>query len=373
MTTENGGSDRAACLEGSVLDACCSASAVADLVADRFVLIDERLKLVYANPAFRAAHGPAAGTTVIGDSLGAALKCRHAAARQTCGTAEACLTCGWFQAVQACRARGSGKQDCRILTAHGEAVDFAVTVHPVRVTVPGGAAWACSLTDAYAQKRLRVLEKVFFHDVTNLAIALRGITELLNESGEDIQSLHEMLHASACKLVDSVDRLRTLRTAESGDLRVWYSPQAPDALMQAVANRYQEETAARCLKIAVEQRQQGFPFETDQELFLLVLGELLLNAVEASSRGEQVTLGYSADGGRAVFYVRNPAVLEPYVRAHVFERSFTTKGAGRGVGTYLAKLIAERYLKGTVWFTSQEPEGTTFYVSYPASVSGSRS
>jgi hypothetical protein len=55
------------------------------------------------------------------------------------------------------------------------------------------------------------------------------------------------------------------------------------------------------------------------------------------------------------------------VRLQVFRRSFSTKPpAGRGIGTYSAKLITERYLGGSLSFTSSEEEGTTFTVTLPA-------
>jgi sensor histidine kinase regulating citrate/malate metabolism len=54
------------------------------------------------------------------------------------------------------------------------------------------------------------------------------------------------------------------------------------------------------------------------------------------------------------------------VQLQVFQRSFSTKArSGRGIGTYSIKLFVERYLKGTVGFTSDEPGGTTFTVTLP--------
>jgi signal transduction histidine kinase len=53
------------------------------------------------------------------------------------------------------------------------------------------------------------------------------------------------------------------------------------------------------------------------------------------------------------------------VQLQVFQRFFSTKGAGRGLGTYSIRLLTERYLKGNVSFTSSPEEGTTFRVCYP--------
>jgi sensor histidine kinase regulating citrate/malate metabolism len=49
----------------------------------------------------------------------------------------------------------------------------------------------------------------------------------------------------------------------------------------------------------------------------------------------------------------------------IFQRSFSTKGFGRGLGTYSIRLLTERYLKGSVSFTSSALSGTIFRVRYP--------
>ena len=66
-----------------------------------------------------------------------------------------------------------------------------------------------------------------------------------------------------------------------------------------------------------------------------------------------------------VFRVRNPVVLSADVQNHVFERSFTTRGAGKGVGSYRAKLLGENYLKGRLSFVSREQDGTVFSLALP--------
>jgi sensor histidine kinase regulating citrate/malate metabolism len=49
----------------------------------------------------------------------------------------------------------------------------------------------------------------------------------------------------------------------------------------------------------------------------------------------------------------------------LFQRSFSTKGEGRGLGTYSIKLLTERILNGKVSFTSSMDDGTTFRVLIP--------
>ncbi|MFA7348153.1 MAG: ATP-binding protein, partial [Desulfurivibrionaceae bacterium] len=56
------------------------------------------------------------------------------------------------------------------------------------------------------------------------------------------------------------------------------------------------------------------------------------------------------------------------VQLQIFQRSFSTKGTGRGLGTYSIKLLGERYLKGRVSFTSTPEKGTTFRFRCPHNI-----
>ena len=93
---------------------------------------------------------------------------------------------------------------------------------------------------------------------------------------------------------------------------------------------------------------------------------MLRNALEATDPGGLVTVRCCNRAGRVVFEVHNQAVMPKDVQMQVFQRSFSTKAAtGRGVGTHSMKLLGERYLHGTVGFTSQAPQGTTFWIELP--------
>ncbi len=53
--------------------------------------------------------------------------------------------------------------------------------------------------------------------------------------------------------------------------------------------------------------------------------------------------------------------MPPEVQAQVFQRSYSTKGAGRGLGTYAMKLFGEGVLHGEVGFDTG-PGGTVFWI-----------
>ena len=356
---------------GSARDSGGLAAQLLDLVSDRVVFLDPRGGIVRANRAFWNGCGASGCGEGLGRTLGEVMNCRHLAAGGACGEKSVCAECGWFQTLGKCREQGQGEGECRFLAADGTAFDFQVRALPLRKPYDDGAWCVCVLQDMAAPKRLRVVERAFFHDVTNLAVGIRGMSEILETAGTDEgENIRKLLLDSANRLTSEIERLRTLRVAENGDVRVWYSSQPVEQLLQALVKRYEEDASSRHLTVSIDMSQVPFAFDTDRELFMLVHGELLLNAIEASVRNDRILLGFARENGRAVFSVRNPYVMDPPVQAHVFERSFTTKGSGRGVGTYRAKMVAERYLQGAVWFTSQAPEGTVFYVSYPLVAAG---
>jgi len=63
-----------------------------------------------------------------------------------------------------------------------------------------------------------------------------------------------------------------------------------------------------------------------------------------------------------------PSQIPPESRPQIWRRTFSTKGRGRGLGTYGMKLFAENYLEGEVGFSSDEINGTEFFLRLPPAV-----
>ena len=101
---------------------------------------------------------------------------------------------------------------------------------------------------------------------------------------------------------------------------------------------------------------------TDPTILKRILVNLAKNALEAIGVGATVTIWAERAGEEVMFAVRNPGTLPEEVRHQLFHRSFSTKGDGRGIGTYSVKLLGERYLRGRVEFRSGDAEGTVFMI-----------
>jgi len=200
----------------------------------------------------------------------------------------------------------------------------------------------------------------------NTAGVLRGVSELLEGATvEEMEELHEMVADLSERLIDEIQAQKDLMAAENGELTTRRNIiDALEFVHEQVA-QYQTHFVAEGKTIAIAPNLAPLTFESDRRLLGRVLGNMIKNALEAVSVGETVTVGYASSGAAVEFWVHNPTFMPRNVQLQVFQRSFSTKGAGRGLGTYSIKLLTERYLNGKARFTTDKAHGTTFYAAYP--------
>jgi signal transduction histidine kinase len=101
---------------------------------------------------------------------------------------------------------------------------------------------------------------------------------------------------------------------------------------------------------------------SDIRLIRRVLINLLKNALEASEENAEIKIGCSEINSKICFWVQNDAIMSEEVKNQIFQRFFSTKGPGRGLGTYSVKILVEEYLNGKVSFESNKEKGTIFKV-----------
>jgi hypothetical protein len=138
--------------------------------------------------------------------------------------------------------------------------------------------------------------------------------------------------------------------------------------MDDLVGLYSHHPVAEGRTIALSAPPVDPPLVTDERILARVVGNLLKNALEASAKGETVTLTASVDHDRCLISVHNSAVITPDDQRQLFQRSFSTKSPGRGLGTYSARLLTERCLAGRVSVRSAESAGTVFTVDIPLQI-----
>jgi signal transduction histidine kinase len=311
----------------------------------------------------------------LGKRAGELFGCRNAAVGPDgCGTANNCVPCGAVDALLECQRTGQRvARECRLLFAEPVgALDLKVCV--TAVEVEGERLLICVLKDISDQKRLALLGHLFFHDVVNTVGTIQGFARLLlkttpgdSPQSRDLSQLAEL----ADQLVEDIRAQRDLTHAESGDLRPNFGPVNTRDLLEGLTAAYGRHGVALGRHVRLAEVWNG-NIITDHRLLSRVLGNMIKNALEATEPGGTVTVQCRDEQSGVTFSVHNAAVMPPEVQMQVFQRSFSTKAdAGRGIGTHSMKLFGERYLGGSVWFTSREPEGTTFTITLPKVTLGS--
>ncbi|MBI5832435.1 MAG: HAMP domain-containing histidine kinase [Armatimonadetes bacterium] len=335
-----------------------------------FVLNRHR-QIVGANHRALVSLGLEAVDPIVGQRPGELFGCVVAeGAPSGCGTARECAFCGAAQAIlESLETQAPAQRECRLRTSGdlgGGA--FELDVQSSFVATHGSQFLVVGLRDLSDEKRRRLLERTFFHDVLNTAGGVLGVSEILSEieGPPEEDELKSDLTQLADQLVEEIIGQRQLLAAEAGELSVSVSETDLTTLLHQAESACRRHDVAQGRDLHVVEP-EPVSVATDPALLRRVLVNLVKNALEATPVGGRVTLGAGiAAGDRVALWVNNPGVMPDAVRAQLFQRSFSTKGGtGRGIGTFSVKLFCERYLGGRVAFESNAADGTTFTVTVP--------
>jgi signal transduction histidine kinase len=327
-------------------------------------VLNSHRQIIFANRAMTDAFGHDFDIA-LGKRPGELVDCSKAAAAPGgCGTSESCSTCGAAIAIRSAQRGQVREEECRIIRTNGESIDLQVTATPFEM---GGEN--CTLftaIDIGDSKRRQALERIFFHDIMNTATGVRGLSSMVRSVDEqEREKLLELLESASDHLIDEIQAQRELLAAETYELVVRPRPIESGKLLAEVADVYASHEVARLKSIAIEPSIDDVEFLTDPILLGRVVSNLVKNALEATPEGGSVTLGCKQANSRISFSVHNDAFIPEDAQLQIFQRSFTTKGSGRGLGTYGAQLLTDRYLNGEIQFQSLPEGGTTFTASYP--------
>ena len=332
------------------------------------VVVNTKRQIVFTNKALLEQFGLDNPMEILGLRPGELLSCVNATKEPGgCGTSKECKYCGAVGTVLRCQSTGKKELgECRIVGKDDKGLpmnfDFEITASPLQVY--NDTYYIVALADISAKKRKRTLERTFFHDIMNIAGGLSSIMDLLPDvDDEQREDFLQMAGVLSKQIVEEIKTQRMLLQAESGELAVRKEPLlSKEVLMKVLQQMYHHEVAHnKFIRISLESVDQNF--FADSVLLNRVLVNMLKNALEATEEQGVVVMGCSLIGASKIrFWVKNDKVMPEDVRAQIFQRSFTTKGSGRGIGTYSIKLFGEKYLDGNVGFVSNDKEKTVFFI-----------
>jgi K+-sensing histidine kinase KdpD len=337
------------------------------------VLLDKNRQIVAYNQAAQNILFADDNNRIEGRRVGEALNCIHAFEMPAgCGTSKFCEECGagkcnkfTKETLQSC------SSECRITTVKNNLEKpLDLRVHTSIVKIDGSDFTFFTIDDIQDEKRRKVLERIFFHDVLNTASSVLGMSEIIKDSNsiDEVNEFKNAMYGSVEQLVKEIQTQRDLINAEQGTLLINKGSINVNEIINRSFNIYKNHKLSTGKHFTCNLIKDDFEINTDDIQLVRCIGNLVKNALEASEPGGSVNINTTKENDKIRFNVKNDAVMPANVQMQIFQRSFSTKAAsGRGIGTYSVKLLVEQYLKGKVSFISSAEVGTIFTIELPLS------
>jgi len=339
---------------------------VIEAMQEIVVIIDSERRIVSSNQSFKDFAKEYDLSPTLGLTPGSAFNCIYAIeANGACGSTSFCKYCGGNRSIITSREENKRVVDnCKIVSLNGVAFELQVSASPV--VINGDKLTVYAIMDISSESRKQALEKIFFHDINNTLNVISMLTEVIKDNNIDGETddYIALLKSATRNLAEELKSYHILNIAEKDELQVSMKEIELKALTEECVQFFSNCTYQSGSKIYTKNF-KSLNIKSDQIILSRIVMNAIKNACEASSEDDEIIVDMKKDGNFAVISVNNPSVMPDEAKKSIFKRSFSTKGTGRGLGTYSMRLLGEKYLKGHIYFTSEEGEGTTFYIKIP--------
>ncbi|OLN29226.1 putative sensor histidine kinase [Desulfovibrio sp. DV] len=332
------------------------------------LIINDTRQIVYANARFLSLANLTDENDVIGLRIGEALGCEHADDNAGgCGTTRFCQYCGAAQAVVKSLEGDRGTQECSISRTTSTTLEaLNLQVWAVPMVIEGHKLVINSILDIAHEKALRGFERIFFHDIINAVTGIKGIHDIMAfDLPVDYTAELDLLRRAIDDIQDIVETQRDFLAVETKEYRNSFSWIETREVLTYLAAYCQAFNPGGKRRLVVAPETVARTFSSDARIIQRIMVNMIKNALEASAPGECVTIGCDAPNGTIVFWVHNPGALPEETQMRIFEKGYSTKGEGRGFGTYSMRLFARQCLGADVRFTSACSAGTRFELVVP--------
>ncbi len=338
-------------------------------IPNTILIVSNKRELLFSNKSLNAIF-EIEETELMGKLFGEVFNCVNAGSNSLgCGFTKECELCGAFYAInEVNKTRQTITKECRILSNSKNkiiAYDLSVTVSPLYID--NIYYNLVTINDISVTKRKKALEKIFYHDILNTVGSLNGLIQYIpvEECHEEMREVFEDLKMIGKRLVNEIITQRDFEAAENGELEINLSEISSLSFINDLITQIQFNNVSNNRIITLDNNFENTNFSSDKILLSRIIINILKNALEASKDNEVVKVGCKKLEDKILFWINNPAYIEPEIQMQIFQRNFSTKGNNRGIGTFSMKLLAENYLNGKIYFTSTKNLGTTFYLEVP--------
>jgi PAS domain S-box-containing protein len=268
-------------------------------------------------------------------------------------------------------------KECLLRVSNRDYLQVSVSVSPLASARWGTVGRVVAIRDVTERKRAEesrvAIERILRHDLRNALTGIVGYSSMLLEVEELAKQHREdivQIDKNAQLMVDQIESYLSLQGMEAGTYSL--VPQEVDLVAVILDAKKNLQNLGNSGDVILTVKLNGREMtasdscimQSDRSLFFNMFTNLFKNAIEASERGEEVTVRLDSVGGVALsFHNRKPIPRE--IRPRFFSKYATYgKQGGVGLGAFSAKLIAEA-LGGAISFTTNESLGTLISVQWP--------
>ena len=342
-------------------------NSILNMMPDLIIVLNAKRQAIFVNKSLLTLLGKEDDLSLLGLRPGELFDCAHAENDSGgCGTSNFCKVCGAVKSILATQKyKVEHESKCEILTKSGLAYNLKVW------TFPFGDNILFIIRNIENEVYRVTLEHIFFHDLANIGSGLYGLLDMIKGNCETFMKYEKLLTGLAKEMLEEISSQRDLLLMEQDALCIRVETVNNIEMIKSVADMLSTHQVARDKNIVVDEKSESIDIKTDIQLLKRVIINMTKNALEASDEGDSVSLKTVSQKDKVIFEVHNDSFIPEETQLKIFNRSFSTKGRGRGLGTYSMKLLSENYLQGKAYFTSDAQKGTSFFVEYPIELNNS--
>ncbi|MBR6950852.1 MAG: sensor histidine kinase KdpD [Oscillospiraceae bacterium] len=223
------------------------------------------------------------------------------------------------------------------------------------------------------QLRSNILRSIS-HDIRTPLTSISGNADNLlshyrQMDDETLKQIFADIYDDSEWLIDLVENLLSISRIENGQMQLNLSLEVVGDVIEEALKHVDRNAAQHHL--TVQESEDLLLVNMDARLIMLVMINLINNAVKNTPAGSDIRVESRQSGEKAVIVVRdNGPGIPDDVKPHVFEMFYTGRNKvsdgrrGLGLGLTLCRAIIEAH-RGTITLTDNEPSGCCFTVSLP--------
>jgi PAS domain S-box-containing protein len=213
------------------------------------------------------------------------------------------------------------------------------------------------------------------HEIRTPLNAILGFSQILGEllpKDEKILNYMEIINQSGQRLLSIINDLLDVSAIEARVIEQQKSTINLNELLNNLYIKYQQVVNSKNITLNLNNplSYETIYIITDEKKLSRILSNLINNAFKYTESGH-VSFGYSCNNEFLEFYVADTGIGIPAkYSVKIFDiffqvdNSLTRRFDGTGLGLSICKAYVE-LLGGSMWFTSKEDEGSTFFFTIP--------